>query len=317
MDDVGCVRADVVDQMDWAAVEVPAGQTLWFHSRTPHRSGPNTSPVARRALYPTYNARSEGDLREDYYREKLARVRTAQRRGRAHRCVADRRLPGPTGLMTRTASSVDEVLDAVPPLGRGALRRGAVPDRPRAPDRCAGRRRGCRRRAGGRRAAARRRSSARAARRRTAAASCRRSTWTTRRSAPGTSRRCSGPASPRRSRCTCGPSVTAAPSTRRYLDGLSAGLARSLALPGRTVPTRRGRALRGEPRLPRRRAPAVWDDGGKVDGLEVADLDTTARCSRPWPGSSAGRVGPLARRRSARRPPALRHGLVGGVVGDG
>ena len=72
MDDVGCVRADVVESLDWAVVEVAAGQTLWFHSRTPHRSGPNTSPLARRALYPTYNAASEGDLREDYYREKLA-----------------------------------------------------------------------------------------------------------------------------------------------------------------------------------------------------------------------------------------------------
>jgi len=72
MDDVGCVRADVVEQLDWAAVEVRAGETLWFHSRTPHRSGPNTSTTARRALYPTYNALSEGDLREDYYCEKLA-----------------------------------------------------------------------------------------------------------------------------------------------------------------------------------------------------------------------------------------------------
>jgi hypothetical protein len=72
MDEVGCIRADVVESMDWAAVEVAAGQTLWFHSRTPHRSGPNRSAVARRALYPTYNALSEGDLRADYYREKLA-----------------------------------------------------------------------------------------------------------------------------------------------------------------------------------------------------------------------------------------------------
>lgn len=75
MDDVGCIRADVVEQMEWAAVEVRAGQTLWFHSRTPHRSGPNLSPLARRALYPTYNALSEGDLREEYYREKLATFR--------------------------------------------------------------------------------------------------------------------------------------------------------------------------------------------------------------------------------------------------
>ena len=72
MDDVGCIHPDVVAELDWAAVEVRAGQTLWFHSRTPHRSGPNTSADARRALYPTYNAASEGDLREDYYREKLA-----------------------------------------------------------------------------------------------------------------------------------------------------------------------------------------------------------------------------------------------------
>lgn len=72
MDDVGCIAADVVEQLEWAAVEVRAGQTLWFHSRTPHRSGANTSAVARRALYPTYNAAAEGDLRADYYREKLA-----------------------------------------------------------------------------------------------------------------------------------------------------------------------------------------------------------------------------------------------------
>ena len=70
-DDVGCVRADVAATLEWSAVEVRAGQTLWFHSRTPHRSGANRSPLARRALYPTYNAAAEGDLREDYYRRKL------------------------------------------------------------------------------------------------------------------------------------------------------------------------------------------------------------------------------------------------------
>jgi NADH:ubiquinone oxidoreductase subunit len=72
-DDHGCVRPDLVASMVWRSVEVPAGWTLWFHSRTPHRSGANTSTVPRRALYPTYNARSEGDLRAEYYREKQAR----------------------------------------------------------------------------------------------------------------------------------------------------------------------------------------------------------------------------------------------------
>ncbi len=72
VDDVGCIRSEIVDTMQWDPVEVRAGQTLWFHSRTPHRSGPNTSSVARRALYPTYNAASEGDMRADYYRKKLS-----------------------------------------------------------------------------------------------------------------------------------------------------------------------------------------------------------------------------------------------------
>ncbi len=80
-DEAGCVRADVAEAMDWAAVEVKAGETLWFHSRTPHRSGANRSDAARRALYPTYNALAEGDLREGYYREKLAAFAERSERG--------------------------------------------------------------------------------------------------------------------------------------------------------------------------------------------------------------------------------------------
>jgi hypothetical protein len=72
MDERGCIRAELADAMRWESVEVPAGATLWFHSRTPHRSGPNQSSHDRRAIYPTYNARSEGDLRDEYYRQKLA-----------------------------------------------------------------------------------------------------------------------------------------------------------------------------------------------------------------------------------------------------
>jgi hypothetical protein len=70
-DAAGCIRADVAATLDWQPVEVRAGQVLWFHSRTPHRSGPNRSTTWRRALYPTYNAAREGDLREAYYRRKL------------------------------------------------------------------------------------------------------------------------------------------------------------------------------------------------------------------------------------------------------
>lgn len=73
MDDRGCIVGDLVDRLVWQPVPLAAGHTLWFHSRTPHRSGPNRSDRDRRALYPTYNAAAQGDLREDYYAEKLRR----------------------------------------------------------------------------------------------------------------------------------------------------------------------------------------------------------------------------------------------------
>ena len=99
-DDGGCIRADVVAALDWVTVPVRAGQTLWFHSRTPHRSGPNCTTVPRRALYPTYNARSEGDLRDDYYREKLEQFRRGGRAdGRVQVSLIDdfQGLPVPEG----------------------------------------------------------------------------------------------------------------------------------------------------------------------------------------------------------------------------
>jgi ectoine hydroxylase-related dioxygenase (phytanoyl-CoA dioxygenase family) len=76
-DERGCIRDDVVRALEWTPVEARAGDTLWFHSRTPHRSGPNHAAVPRRAIYPTYNATSEGDLRAEYYRTKLAELAAA------------------------------------------------------------------------------------------------------------------------------------------------------------------------------------------------------------------------------------------------
>ncbi|MGK2948111.1 MAG: phytanoyl-CoA dioxygenase family protein [Acidimicrobiales bacterium] len=73
-DEVGCIRADVASALTWTPVEVRAGDTLWFHSRTPHRSGPNLGLTPRRALYPTYNALAEGDLRAAYYDQKRAEL---------------------------------------------------------------------------------------------------------------------------------------------------------------------------------------------------------------------------------------------------
>lgn len=72
MNDRGCIREDLAASFEWMPVPMWAGQTLWFHSRTPHRSGPNLSSMSRRAMYPTYNALREGDQRAAYYEAKLA-----------------------------------------------------------------------------------------------------------------------------------------------------------------------------------------------------------------------------------------------------
>lgn len=69
-DERGCIAPEVVEELEWRPVELHAGATLFFHALTPHRSGPNCSPHPRRALYPTYNGVSEGDLRAAYYEEK-------------------------------------------------------------------------------------------------------------------------------------------------------------------------------------------------------------------------------------------------------
>ena len=82
LDERGCIEAAVAESFEWTPAPVRAGQTLWFHSRTPHRSGPNRSDRPRRALYPTYNAASEGDLRSAYY--------DAKRRAFATTAAADR-----------------------------------------------------------------------------------------------------------------------------------------------------------------------------------------------------------------------------------
>ena len=69
-DDRGCIAADVVEGLAWAPVEMSSGDCLFFHALTPHRSGPNVSGRDRRALFPTYNGASEGDLRDAYYAAK-------------------------------------------------------------------------------------------------------------------------------------------------------------------------------------------------------------------------------------------------------
>ncbi len=51
----------------WQLVETEPGDILIFHCLTPHRSGTNVSDVSRRQFYPSYAAKSYGDLYEAHY----------------------------------------------------------------------------------------------------------------------------------------------------------------------------------------------------------------------------------------------------------
>ena len=82
-DERGCIDPAIASSLTWEPVSLPAGTTLWFHSRTPHRSGPNQSSRPRRALYPTYNAAREGDRRAEYYAAKRAAFATLAQSDRA------------------------------------------------------------------------------------------------------------------------------------------------------------------------------------------------------------------------------------------
>lgn len=77
-DNRGCIRIDVAGALSWEPVPLPAGGVVFFSSLAPHRSGPNLSLRPRRAVYLTYNARAEGDLRDAYYAERARAMTAAQ-----------------------------------------------------------------------------------------------------------------------------------------------------------------------------------------------------------------------------------------------
>jgi hypothetical protein len=70
----GCLPEPMARTLPWTAMPAPAGSLVWFHCYLPHRSGSNRTARSRRAIYVTYNPRSEGDLREAYYADKEARL---------------------------------------------------------------------------------------------------------------------------------------------------------------------------------------------------------------------------------------------------
>jgi hypothetical protein len=64
-----------VDEASASPLELAPGDAAFFGCFTPHRSAPNASGRWRRLLYLSYNAESDGDRREQHYREFLAWLR--------------------------------------------------------------------------------------------------------------------------------------------------------------------------------------------------------------------------------------------------
>ena len=71
---LGSMWAPLTDEDTRHAAYVPVhcrpGDAVFFDSYAPHRSSPNRTDKARRVLYITYNKRSEGDSRAQYYADK-------------------------------------------------------------------------------------------------------------------------------------------------------------------------------------------------------------------------------------------------------
>ncbi|BEJ15693.1 hypothetical protein CspHIS471_0502980 [Cutaneotrichosporon sp. HIS471] len=62
-----CIDPEWEAKHNWVPVPMPAGALLVFGSYLAHRSGPNSSPRPRAAIYATYNGVSEGDKHDSYY----------------------------------------------------------------------------------------------------------------------------------------------------------------------------------------------------------------------------------------------------------
>ena len=65
-----CIEPKWVAQQAWTPVSLAPGELLVFGSYLAHRSGANTSATDRKAIYATYNCKSEGDLHDDYYPDR-------------------------------------------------------------------------------------------------------------------------------------------------------------------------------------------------------------------------------------------------------
>ena len=60
----------IVKKMNWKKIKTKPGEVIVFDAYTPHHSNGNKSKKPRRMIYLTYNAKKDGDLRKNYYKNK-------------------------------------------------------------------------------------------------------------------------------------------------------------------------------------------------------------------------------------------------------
>ncbi|ORX91258.1 PhyH-domain-containing protein [Basidiobolus meristosporus CBS 931.73] len=66
----GSISVEWCEKEEWVPLTCGPRDVLIFGAYLPHRSGPNNTEKNRTAVYLTYNAAREGDLRNTYYDEK-------------------------------------------------------------------------------------------------------------------------------------------------------------------------------------------------------------------------------------------------------
>ena len=69
-DDSGLLSDDEISGMNFIKIPTSPGDVIFFDAFTPHKSKSNLTNVRRINLYLTYNRKSEGDHREEYFLEK-------------------------------------------------------------------------------------------------------------------------------------------------------------------------------------------------------------------------------------------------------
>ena len=69
-DDSGLLTDDEISKMNFIKIPTSPGDVIFFDAFTPHKSKANLTKFQRINLYLTYNKKSEGDHRKEYFLEK-------------------------------------------------------------------------------------------------------------------------------------------------------------------------------------------------------------------------------------------------------